>query len=281
MNDINREFHTQTPRWHPLVRMGAVIGNTAMVSAVARTGAYSPRRSLQGALEKLQPVAIDRHAGDAATYCESNPHPGDLAALRELMAVATLPADWRLPQAQQEAMADKVAGAMMLLSDTDAELHAALNVVVGKFLLAHLDKYEGGSRTSVVGVIWIGLDPAAPLADFAALIAHEYVHQCIFLDDMVHRIFLAGEPELAEPDALVVSALRKLPRGYDKAYHSAFVAITMETLYRAWGDPRAGTLLSPARATIEGLLTKPQYVSQHGYEALEQLADIADGFDAA
>ena len=98
---------------------------------------------------------------------------------------------------------------------------------------------------------------------------------------MVRCIFPAGEPELAEPNALVLSALRKVPRGYDKAYHSAFVALTMEALYRAWDDRRAGTLLPATRLTIDGLLAKPKYVTPHGYAALERLAELAEGMHAA
>jgi hypothetical protein len=262
--------------WHPIVRLDKVLRNAELLSKVSGTYGASARQDLQLGLERLQVIPIDRRAYDAQPHSELEPQFGDFDALRELMAIASLPQDWKFSLEDQHRVASKMDQAMNILRETDPSLHRAICVLVGKFLFARLPGYEGGSRTSVVGVIWIGLDASAPAEEFAVLIAHEFVHQCIFLDDMIHQIFLGGEPELAESSALVVSALRKVPRGYDKAYHSAFVAVTIETLYRVWGDRRAGSLLASTRESVKGLLEKPQYISRYGYEALKTLEGLTE-----
>jgi hypothetical protein len=98
-----------------------------------------------------------------------------------------------------------------------------------------------------MGAIWLGLDPNDEISDYAALILHEYVHQCLFLEDMVRSIFIGGKTDLAVPDALVTSALRRTPRGYDKSFHSAFVAVTLSRLYAPHAIPIHEPMDAPVR----------------------------------
>ena len=205
----------------------------------------------------------------------SDPTDEEIPALCALMAVPALPPGWRYSHEEAAQAEEKANAALALIGQADPQLLDAITVLVGTLVFARLDGYDGGSRTNVVGVIWIGLDGSKPVIDFADLIVHEFVHQCIFLDDMVRCVFPAGETELAAPEALVVSALRRTPRGYDKAYHSAFVALTLEAFYAMLGDSRAGSTMEAIHHTIEGLRLKAGYLSDHGRQELERLADVA------
>jgi len=266
--------------YHPVVTFPRVRANAELVATVAGTANGSTRARLQAALEALQPLKMRRHADAVSVLAMSNPADEEIPALCALMAVPALPAGWKYSREEAAGAERKVNAALAMIGAADRQLLETITLLVGTIVFAKLDGYDGGSRTNVVGVIWVGLDSSKPVIDFADLIVHEFVHQCIFLDDMVRCVFPTGETELAVPEALVVSALRRTPRGYDKAYHSAFVALTLEAFHAALGDSRTGSMREAIHHTIEGLRIKASYLSDHGRRELESLGDVLSRFDA-
>jgi len=248
---------------------------SANASAVVRyVGDFQEmtRRSFLRALERLQGIPLNRHADDDDVFIDFKPAVKDHRALRELMAVADLPEGWAYPPREQLATRRRVEEALDVLAAVNPSAREAMRLVVGSLLMARLPGYEAGSRTNVIGGIWLGLPPERPALDFAELILHEFVHQCVFLEDMVHGIFFAGERELSEPPALVTSAIRRTRRGYDKAFHSAIVAATMLHFRAQTSGAPLEDLLDPLRLTVAELVEKPQFLTGHGRETLAELA---------
>jgi len=193
-------------------------------------------------------------------------------ALRRIMAVEKLPINWQYDKEAKVLVKTRIDEAWELIRHASPRMHLSIHTIIGSLLMARLRGYEGGSVSSVIGAIWVGLDPERPAEYFAEHIVHEYVHNCLFLDDMVNCIFIDGEQRLGEVDALVQSSILGILRGYDKSYHSAFVAVTLAELNRRLNRPdRHDFLLSRVPKTLCGLLAKQQFLTPHGQAMLADL----------
>ncbi|TPW28212.1 hypothetical protein FJU08_17675 [Martelella alba] len=118
---------------------------------------------------------------------------------------------------------DRINEALDRIATLYPETYRGITAVVGAFVFARVKGYGGGTSSDAIGVIWCGMqNPAADVDDYVELILHEYMHQCLFIDDLCHRIFRYSMKVLEDYPAR--SAILNRERPLDKAYHSAFVA---------------------------------------------------------
>jgi HEXXH motif-containing protein len=110
-----------------------------------------------------------------------------------------------------------------LLARAVPGLYHLLTQVIGSVAAYKIPERDGGSVSCCIGLIW--LSPRTEWTDThcAEMLVHEFIHNSVFLEDMVRGIM--PTPSLLEDDdALTVSAIRRTRRPYDKAFHSACVA---------------------------------------------------------
>lgn len=259
----------------PSVVMPArVLANAAAVASYAGTlDRARPRRSFLEALVRLQHLQADLSPEkDCVTVVFDTMNAIEAEALCRIMAINELPRDWRYAAEARALAVSRIQEAFEIIERALPAVHSTIQTIIGTLLMARLPGFEGGSVSSVIGAIWVALDPARPAVDFAELIVHEYVHHCLFLEDMVHAVFVDGEERLAEDDAVVTSAILRIPRGYDKSFHSAFVAVVLAELNRHLGrHERHASFLAPVPTTLHGLTKRKQFLTQPGQSLLEEL----------
>jgi hypothetical protein len=117
------------------------------------------------------------------------------------------------------------------LSQVFPATSASLHKVIRHVIFAGREGYTGGTVSNRIGLIWLAPKPEWTDYTWLENLVHEFVHNAIFVEDMVYRLLVAGGDRLEQPDALAISAIRQTKRGYDKAYHSAFVSYTLAEMY--------------------------------------------------
>jgi hypothetical protein len=174
----------------------------------------------------------------------------------------------------QPQITQKVNNALLLLENVAPDVYHGLTHLVGALVFARDVKQSGGSVSDLIGVIWLGPDNTWEINEYAANILHEYVHQSLFLDEMVNTIFSEPVPRMHEPDALVVSSILRIPRGYDRSYHSAFVAFVLMQLYSRLGlKDLAHQMVPPLVVTVSELLDKQRFLTPHGLDLVLDLVE--------
>jgi len=146
--------------------------------------------------------------------------------------------------------------------------------IITFLVLARKRKYSGGTVSSRIGLIWLAPEISWNEDTWLENIVHEYVHNCLFLEDMVTNIFVAGCDRLEREDALAFSAIRQIKRGYDKSYHSAFVSFSLIELYLTLRkDKDAASFINPLILCLQDLIKARRFATAHGLELLAELAE--------
>ncbi|MEB2494553.1 hypothetical protein SOP93_26065 [Peribacillus frigoritolerans] len=76
----------------------------------------------------------------------------------------------------------------------------------------------GGSVSSSIVVIWLHPPKHWKIEDYAEVIYQEFIHHCLYLDDMIYAIFTNQEIENS-PEAMTTSSILTTKRSIDKEYH--------------------------------------------------------------
>jgi hypothetical protein len=137
---------------------------------------------------------------------------------------------------------------------------------------AYRDTYAGGSVSNCIG--WIWLSPAADWDEHEYLenLVHEYTHNVLFLEEMVHTLFSVDAEQMARPENQVVSAIRRVPRFFDQAYHAAAVAIVLAEVAVSFRRiDQAEVLLDGLLISLDALKEKRPIMSSNGFELLEEM----------
>ncbi|WP_176086511.1 HEXXH motif-containing putative peptide modification protein [Martelella sp. HB161492] len=149
------------------------------------------------------------------------------------------------------------------------ETYRGITAVVGAFVFARVKGYGGGTSSDAIGVIWCGMhNPAADVDDYIELILHEYMHQCLFIDDLCHRIFRYSMKVLENYPAR--SAILNRERPLDKAYHSAFVAYILMR-HRLHTSGQVLEYLDTTRRCLEATRAQEAGLTAHGAARLGEL----------
>ncbi|NPC93214.1 hypothetical protein HOO54_13470 [Bacillus sp. WMMC1349] len=130
-----------------------------------------------------------------------------------------------------------------------------------------------------MGLTWLSPPKTWSVVDYAEAIYHEFIHNSLFLDDMVNSVF--PDPKAcAEDEALVTSTILKRKRPLDRAYHSACVAVGIMHFYYMLRDfKKLKSFYKPLCKTIEELNNKKQYLGERGIETLKGLNNFIDKQD--
>lgn len=193
--------------------------------------------------------------------------------LQHLMLLDELPAAWRYDAEGRRAQLEGIRAGRQVLADIAPETLDTLDLLIGELLFGKAPMKSGGSIGDVIGAIWLGpKEPWTPQR-YAEALAHELVHQILFLEDMTHTIFAHSLDEMSEEAGLINSAILQRPRSFDKAYHSALVSLVVVQLARAMGvtGERFDGLMRPTRVTIDAMLAKPQYMTDNGRRVLDEI----------
>jgi hypothetical protein len=225
----------------------------------------------------LQSLTFNWTANPAEPLLDfANDRGSKASAIVEFIADAQLSrTDWTSSSEDGRATTISIHDAMEVLASYDPDLVRSLRTLVGSLVVGEVEGFDGGSNSAIVGVIWIGLHDKRSVEEHAELLLHEFVHQAVFLEDMVHGLLKEGAVRLAEDDALVTTALQRRRRGFDKAFHSLFVATELAHFSDWIGQAeRAADYRAGAVTTLKQLMERDQFLSSSGIERLMEVASM-------
>jgi hypothetical protein len=198
--------------------------------------------------------------------------------LRNLIGQAALPKDWAYTDGERAHISGQLSDGLSLYRSVYPDHFQAFNETTTHLLFARQAGYGSGSVSNRVGMIWLAPSVDCQPIEYADNLLHEFLHQCLFLDEMVHTIFSGTSARLGQNDAKCVSAIRQERRGYDKSYHSAFVAFGLAKFYSALGNAdRAVEFMTPLLLCLDDLAARERFLTGHGRELLQRL--IGDALD--
>lgn len=174
---------------------------------------------------------------------------------------------------EQRVQREGVLAGRQVLAEVAPETLETLDLLIGELTFGKAPLKSGGSIGDVIGAIWLGPKEPWTAQRYAEALAHELVHQILFLEDMTHTIFAHSLDEMSEDAGLINSAILQRPRSFDKAYHSALVSLVVVQLARAMGvrGERFDGLMRPTRVTLDEMLEKPEYVTPNGQRVLGEI----------
>ena len=177
------------------------------------------------------------------------------------------------PPAERNRYTADFARALALFENRFPELYGSFRALIGWIVFARRDGYSGGTVSDRIGLIWLAPELEWTVESWLENLIHEFVHNALFLEDMVHGVLAAGGKRLEEPDALAISSIRQVKRGYDKAYHSGFVSLTLIEMYEQLALPeRARPFLAALVVCVEDLIKQRAFATVNGRDLLVELA---------
>jgi len=192
--------------------------------------------------------------------------------LCEIMATDLLPENVFYSEQEILDFNTKADLAVTLFKETLPTLFKAFQKVCPFILIGRRDGYGGGSVSTRIGFIWLSPTLDWTTNDWAENLIHEFIHNCLFLEDLVDNIFPFSALEMEKEDGLAISAIRQVKRAYDKSYHSAFVAYGIIEFYLRIGhNDGARKLLNPLLVCLDDLSQNFKYLSKNGEHNLDQL----------
>ena len=200
---------------------------------------------------------------------------GVASALRDLMGLETLDPDCAYTDAERRCRQPVVGDGLRQFRRNFPETFPVFCNAVPILILAKKDAHAGGSVSSRIGLVWLAPSSSWIGQDCGEHLYHEYVHQCLFLEDMVRTVFRRDPDAMSDPKNMIVSAIRGgQPRRYDQSYHSAFVAAGIVE-YRARVSDISGAraLLPSLWPCLDALARKRDFLTDNGAEQLDQLIE--------
>ena len=146
---------------------------------------------------------------------------------------------------EQQEISKKTTQALEFIRQADSVLYESMLQVVAciGYYKAAEKGHLGGTVSSAVGLIW--LDPSKggdwSIPFLAEQIVHEYIHTTLFIAEMVRGTYTDA---FLVPKSLVVSAIRRQKRGYDKSFHAAYVATGLVAFHAFTGSSGRASELS-------------------------------------
>ncbi|WP_238668771.1 aKG-HExxH-type peptide beta-hydroxylase [Staphylococcus felis] len=170
---------------------------------------------------------------------------------------------------EQKVIRYRLEKALELIKMLHPDLHKLINTLVGTFLILKKDLFGGGSVSNVMGLIWLNPQKDWSIIQYAESVYHEFIHQSIFLDDMVNSMFPDANA-CATEDALVTSTVLKIKRPLDRSYHAAGVSIGIMHLYYLFNDINNSTLyMKDLQVTLNEINERTKYLGEQGIYTLD------------
>jgi len=169
--------------------------------------------------------------------------------------------------------------ALLLIKKIDLRLFEMVRILISDIVFVKSPLKEnngGGSGTSsyVLGVIWIAPGQHWAVETYVESILHEFMHINLLLGEAVYGLYKNKE-KLDEPEALVMSAVKLIPRPLDRAFHAACVATVLVYLYHLLDQKNnVETFLEPLTESVNGLVEKQDYFSAYGQAIIQQMSSF-------
>jgi hypothetical protein len=166
-----------------------------------------------------------------------------------------------------------------LLKMLQPELHTLMQQLIGTIVCFRKKGYGGGSVSSLIGAIWFNPLSQWSIVDYAEALYHEFIHNSLFLDDMINSIFPDTKIITIE-EALVTSTILKIKRPLDRSFHSAAVAIGLMHYYHLLSDyKKIATFKEPLETTISEMNDKVKYLGEQGKIILGEMNNFIKRLD--
>jgi hypothetical protein len=260
----------------------SILANQRVVVAYAAAAAHQDDSLQHDSLDFF--AAIARLQGRAAAREQgATPHVTfDLDRPDAQLLVQTIDASGELApsspvtpidsSARGEIAATLRAGAQLIARARPA-VGDAIGLATSIIVAARVSALSSGSDPRVVGAFWLSPTLEWTAGDFAAALVHETVHQLLFVEDMVHGLFVPDAAELRKPDLLVTSPIRGTRRPLDVSFHAAIVSSTLLDLAVNCGigncDPAAPHRL---QRTIDELHSRRMHLTTRGGALLDAIS---------
>ena len=147
--------------------------------------------------------------------------------------------------------------------------------LIGAVIYAYRDSYSGGSVSNAIGWIWLSPEPHWTHEDYSQSLVHEYTHNVLFLEEMVHTLFSVSAEVMAQPENRVVSSIRRVPRYFDQSFHAAAVAIVLAEfaiLEKRYTEARQ--LVHGLLPSLDAMKEKRSLMTNHGFLILQEMIFI-------
>lgn len=174
---------------------------------------------------------------------------------------------------------DKFEQSLLLIKTIDSRLFEMVRILISDivFIKSQLKENNGGgSGTSsyVLGVIWIAPGQHWSVETYVESILHEFMHINLLLGEAVYGLYKNTE-KLDEREALVMSAVKLVPRPLDRAFHAACVATVLSYFYHLLGRKNSiKKFLDPLPESVSGLVEKQGYFSDYGQAIIQQMSSF-------
>ena len=169
--------------------------------------------------------------------------------------------------------------ALKFLKMLHPDLSYLIEQLTGTIICFKKSRTGGGTTSCALGLIWLNPHKDWTIVDYADALYHEFTHTSIFIDDMVNCMFLDAKACKKE-DAFVTSAILKIKRPLDSAYHAAGVAVALMHFYYMINDKeKALSFLEPLKRTIYELTNKKEYLGKRGVESLNEMSRFVQNLD--
>jgi hypothetical protein len=176
------------------------------------------------------------------------------------------------PPDQQVHFVRLVEQAFTVIAGVNHDLSGLIDLTIGELLLARKQGHGGGTISSAVGLIW--LNPGLKWSPWTMgeNIVHEWIHNMLFLADMVEPVFSANYLELGQESSHVTSAILHRRRPFDRSFHSAAVAAGLVFFRDIAGETaNADRLIDPALTTVKELKERRDLLTEPGIDLLEEI----------
>ena len=197
---------------------------------------------------------------------------GVSAALCDSMAVETLPPGCAYTDAERRLSHPVVKDGLRQFRRSFPDSFPVFCEAVPFVLLAKTDAHLGGSVSSRIGFLWLAPSQNWSGQDCGERLWHEYLHHCLFLDDMVNTIYVRDPCAMSEPENRIPSAVRGVARRYDQSYHSAFVASGLVEYRARLSDIDGARAVFPRLwPCLDALAAKREVLTDYGADQLDRL----------
>lgn len=188
--------------------------------------------------------------------------------------------DRLFPVHQHAALRDLISNGLKSISAVSFDLHELIELTIGEIFLAQESGSEGGTMSSAVGLIWLNPRIEWGTRKTGENIVHEWIHNMLFLADMVDPLFAVDYTGLSEESAHATSAILHRKRPFDRCYHSAAVAAGLVFFHSISGDKeRADALIEPTVRTVRELQGRPDLMTRSGSDLLQEVGRFLETRD--
>ncbi len=231
------------------------------------------------ALNSLQYAQIPNEKGKIKIQFQNEELCNRLIQMGAIPEEATKENNHIYTQTKQEEITDNINKALELLRILHPELNRLIKELIGTILCFDVKGFGGGSASGVIGLIWFSPPSNWSIVDYAEALYHEFIHNSIFLEDMINGV-LPKQEVCETEEALTTSAILKRKRPLDRAYHSAGVSIGLMHFYHMMNDnKKADSFLDSLKVTLSELETKKYLLRNRGVQNLDGMLNFVEVLD--